>query len=141
MAHSLSAKKRVRQNEKRRAINRARKSSIKTQIKHFEDALASGDLKAAAEQFRLTAKRLDKVASTTTMHKKTKAYLAHHQYFVPWVFLCLLKHRDRLIVLLVVNEAQAIFVFCLEVGRIVFDAKPVVFQFRLVQLPDQAGVL
>ena len=73
MAHSLSAKKRVRQNEKRRAINRARKSSIKTQIKHFETALASGDVKAAAEQFRLTAKRLDKVASTTTMHKKTAA--------------------------------------------------------------------
>ena len=73
MAHSLSAKKRVRQNEKRRAINRARKSSVKTQIKRFEEALASGDIKAAAEQFRLTAKRLDKVASTSTMHKRTAA--------------------------------------------------------------------
>ncbi len=73
MAHSLSAKKRVRQNEKRRAINRARKSSIKTQIKRFEAALVGGDIKAATEQFRLTAKRLDKVASTTTMHKKTAA--------------------------------------------------------------------
>ena len=73
MAHSLSAKKRVRQNEKRRAINRARKSSIKTQIKHFEAAMATGDVKAAAEQFRLTVKRLDKVASTTTMHKRTAA--------------------------------------------------------------------
>jgi small subunit ribosomal protein S20 len=73
VAHSLSAKKRVRQNEKRRAINRARKSSIKTQIKNFEKALASGDLKAATEQFRLTVKRLDKIASTTTLHKKTAA--------------------------------------------------------------------
>jgi len=73
VAHSLSAKKRVRQNEKRRAINRARKSSVKTQIKRFEEALASGDIKAAAEQFRLTAKRLDKVASTSTMQKKTAA--------------------------------------------------------------------
>jgi small subunit ribosomal protein S20 len=73
VAHSLSAKKRVRQNEKRRAINRARKSMVKTQIKRFEAALVSGDLKAAAEQFRLTAQRLDKVASTSTMHKKTAA--------------------------------------------------------------------
>lgn len=73
MAHSLSAKKRVRQNEKRRAINRARKSRVKTQIKRFETALASGDVKATSEQFRLVAQRLDKVASTSTMHKKTAA--------------------------------------------------------------------
>jgi small subunit ribosomal protein S20 len=46
---------------------------IKTQIKRFEKALASGDIKAAAEQFRLTVQRLDKVAATTTMHKKTAA--------------------------------------------------------------------
>ena len=73
MAHSLSAKKRVRQNEKRRAINRARKSMVKTQIKRFEAALAGGDLKAATEQFRLTVQKLDKVSSTSTMHKKTAA--------------------------------------------------------------------
>jgi small subunit ribosomal protein S20 len=73
VAHSLSAKKRVRQSEARRMINRARKSRVKKQIKQFETALASGDAKAAAEQFRLTAQRLDKVASTSTMHKKTAA--------------------------------------------------------------------
>ncbi len=73
MAHSLSAKKRVRQNAKRNEINRARKSQIKTQIKRFEAALGSGDAKAAAEQYRLVAKKLDKVASTSTMHKKTAA--------------------------------------------------------------------
>lgn len=73
MAHSLSAKKRVRQNEKRNTINRARKSQIKTQVKHLEDALASNDVEAAREQFRLTAQKLDKVASTSTMHKKTAA--------------------------------------------------------------------
>ena len=73
MAHSLSAKKRVHQNLKRRMINRARKSAVKTQIKRFETALASGDAKSAGEQFRLVAKRLDRVASTSTMHKKTAA--------------------------------------------------------------------
>ena len=73
MAHSLSAQKRVRQNEKRKMINRARKSRIKTQIKRFESALVSGDVAAAKEQFRLAVKRLDTVSSTTTMHKKTAA--------------------------------------------------------------------
>lgn len=73
MAHSLSAKKRARQSEKRRAINRARKSQIKTQIKRFEAALSSGDLETAGEQYRLVAQKLDKVAGTSTMHKRTAA--------------------------------------------------------------------
>jgi len=73
MAHSLSAKKRVRQNIKRRRINRARKSQVKTQIKHFRAALEAGDVEAATEQFRLVVKKLDKVASTSTMHKRTAA--------------------------------------------------------------------
>jgi len=73
VAHSLSAKKRIRQNIKRRAINRARKSQIKTQIKRFEAALSSGDLAKVTEQFRLVSKKLDTVASTSTMHKNTAA--------------------------------------------------------------------
>lgn len=73
MVRSLSAKKRVRQNTKKRMINRARKSQIKTQIKHFEEALSSGDVEAASEQYRLVARKLDKTAATSTMHKKTAA--------------------------------------------------------------------
>ncbi|HEC02692.1 MAG TPA: 30S ribosomal protein S20 [Phycisphaerales bacterium] len=71
MAHSLQAKKRARQNIQNRTINRARKSRVKTQIKHFEAALSAGDVAAATEQFRLVTKKLDKTASTSTMHKKT----------------------------------------------------------------------
>lgn len=73
MAHSLSAKKRVRQNAKRKVINRARKSQVKTQIKHFEAALSSDDVEAASEQYRLVVKKLDKTAATSTMHKRTAA--------------------------------------------------------------------
>ncbi len=73
MAHSLSAKKRVRQNVKRRAINRARKSQVKTQLKKFETAVAGTDVKVATEEFRLLVKRLDQTAASTTMHKKTAA--------------------------------------------------------------------
>lgn len=73
MAHSLSAKKRVRQNAKRRTINRARKSQVKTQVKHLETLMSQGDVEAAGDQFRAVARKLDKVASTSTMHKNTAA--------------------------------------------------------------------
>ncbi len=75
MAHSLSAKKRVRQNTKRRAINRARKSAVKTQTKGFTAALSSGDKKAAKEQLKLVVKKLDKVAAKGTIHKKKASRL------------------------------------------------------------------
>ena len=71
MAHSLSAKKRVRQNEKRRKINRQRTSRVKSEIKRFHAALESGDPDAASAQFRQVKKKLDQTASTSTMHKKT----------------------------------------------------------------------
>ncbi len=71
MAHSLSAKKRIRQNAKRRVINRSRKSMVRTQVKHFEAALGAGEVDQANEQFVLLTKKLDKVASTSTMHKNT----------------------------------------------------------------------
>ena len=73
MAHSLSAKKRVRQNAKRRTINRVRKSQVKSQVKRFEAALAEGDPKTAAVELKATIKKLDKVAATSTMHKRTAA--------------------------------------------------------------------
>ncbi|MHC4211849.1 MAG: 30S ribosomal protein S20 [Planctomycetota bacterium] len=73
MAHSLSAKKRIRQNAKRKTINRARKSQVKTQIKRYEEALNGGNVDAATEQLRQVTQKLDKAASTSTMHKKTAA--------------------------------------------------------------------
>ena len=73
MAHSLSAKKRVRQNAKRKVINRARKSQVKTQIKRFQAALDAGDAEKAAEQYKLVVKKLDKTAATGTVHKRTAA--------------------------------------------------------------------
>ncbi|HPD46786.1 MAG TPA: 30S ribosomal protein S20 [Anaerohalosphaeraceae bacterium] len=75
MAHSLSAKKRVRQAAKRRVINRARKSMVKTQTKRFDNALTEGNIEKAKEEYRLLVKRLDKVASTSTMHKNTVSRL------------------------------------------------------------------
>lgn len=73
MAHSTSAKKRIRQNAKKRLINRTRKSQVKTQIKHFEEAVTTGDVDKASEQLQFVIKKLDKTAATSTMHKKTAA--------------------------------------------------------------------
>jgi small subunit ribosomal protein S20 len=73
VAHSLSAKKRIRQNNKRRIINRAKKSQVKTQIKRFEEALIGDNVDTAAEHLRQITKKLDKAAATSTMHKGTAA--------------------------------------------------------------------
>jgi len=73
VAHSLSAKKRIRQNIKARARNRYRKELIKDQVKAFSTALNGGDMKKAAEELSKTASRLDKVASKGTIHKNTAA--------------------------------------------------------------------
>ena len=71
VAHSLSAKKRIRQNLKARARNRARKEQIKTQTKAFTVALSSGNAGKAETELRTLVKRLDKVAAKGTIHKNT----------------------------------------------------------------------
>ncbi len=73
MAHSLSAKKRVRQNVKRRMVNRARRSSMKTQLKRFDTVLGEGKVDAVAAELKVTSTKLDKMSSKGTMHKKTAA--------------------------------------------------------------------
>ena len=40
-------------------------------MKHFEAALGAGEVDKAQEQYRLLARKLDKIASTSTMHKNT----------------------------------------------------------------------
>jgi len=71
VAHSLSAKKRVRQTLKRRARNRARKEAIKDQVKAFNTAITAGDATKAEAELRKATQRLDKVAAKHTIHKNT----------------------------------------------------------------------
>jgi small subunit ribosomal protein S20 len=73
VAHSLSAKKRIRQNAKRRAVNRWRKGQVKDVVKGFEDAVRSGDQAKAAQQLKAVYKRLDKVAAKGTIHPNAAA--------------------------------------------------------------------
>jgi small subunit ribosomal protein S20 len=73
VAHSLSAKKRVRQNIKRRARNRARKADIREEVKGFTAALGSGDLKKAEAELKKAVQVLDRVAVKGTIHKNAAA--------------------------------------------------------------------
>jgi small subunit ribosomal protein S20 len=69
MAHSLSAKKRHRQNEKAQARNRWRKRQVKGQTKQFLDAVQSGDTAAAEQAYVATTRTLDRIAAKGTIHK------------------------------------------------------------------------
>ncbi|MBT4524616.1 MAG: 30S ribosomal protein S20 [Phycisphaerae bacterium] len=73
MPQSRSAKKDVRQNAKRRAINHWRKRQVKDQSKSFLDALTVKDVALAETEFKKYCGLLDKISCTSTMHKNTAA--------------------------------------------------------------------
>ena len=60
MPNTVSAKKRLQQNVKRRARNRAVKSTIRTQIKKIIGLVRGGDTAAAEQASRVAAKLLDR---------------------------------------------------------------------------------
>ncbi len=71
MAHSLSAKKRIRQNDKRNARNRWRKDRVRDASRKFDEAIDAGNLDEAKTLLAKASSVLDKVASTPAMHKNT----------------------------------------------------------------------
>jgi small subunit ribosomal protein S20 len=72
VAHSLSAKKRNRQNVKHRIRNRSCKSDVRTQIKKYNSlAQQSTDAEAIQKELCLTQKKIDQLAAKGTMHKNT----------------------------------------------------------------------
>src|SRR5215472_16459540 len=81
MAHTKSAKKRLRQNEKRRLHNRAIKKEIKTQIKKVESVAESGPVEQLLKEYNLAAKKLDQAAAKRVVHpnlaSRKKSQLAH----------------------------------------------------------------
>jgi small subunit ribosomal protein S20 len=73
MPTSRTAKKRVRQNEKRRLRHKGRRSEIKTLSKKLSGSLGEKDAKKADGDFRDLQKKLDKAAQAHTLHKNTVA--------------------------------------------------------------------
>ncbi|RFP86531.1 30S ribosomal protein S20 [Rhodobacteraceae bacterium 63075] len=73
MANSPQAKKRARQNERRFAVNKARRSRIRTYMRKVEEAIASGDKEAAAGALRNVQPELMRGVSKGVFHKNTAA--------------------------------------------------------------------
>jgi small subunit ribosomal protein S20 len=73
MPHTKSAKKRLRQNEKRRERNRAAKKAVKTQIKKLMGVAKKGTVQELQEEYNLAAKKLDKAAAKRVVHPNLAA--------------------------------------------------------------------
>ena len=71
MANSPQAKKRARQIERPTAVNKARKSRIRTFLRAVEEAIASGDKAAATEALRAAQPELMRGVTKGIFHKNT----------------------------------------------------------------------
>lgn len=71
MANHVSALKRVRQTEKKTAVNRANKSRVRGSLRALREAIHKGDHKAASEQYNKTASALDKSVQKGILHVNT----------------------------------------------------------------------
>lgn len=69
MANIKSAKKRISVTAKKTAINRMRKSQVKTAIRRFDEAIAEGNMELANSSFKYAQKKIMQVAAKGTLHK------------------------------------------------------------------------
>ncbi|MGI1662035.1 30S ribosomal protein S20 [Palleronia sp. KMU-117] len=73
MANTPQSKKRARQNERRYAVNKARRSRIRTYLRKVEEAIASGDKDAATAALRAAEPELMRGVTKGVYHKNTAA--------------------------------------------------------------------
>ncbi len=73
MANTPQSEKRARQNERRFAINKARRSRIRTFLRKVEEALAAGNQEAAATALRNAQPEMARGITKGVLHKNTVA--------------------------------------------------------------------
>ena len=73
MANNPGAKKAARKIERRTEVNRARRSRVRTFLKKFDEALASGDASAAKDAFVTAQSELMRAVIKGVVHKNTGA--------------------------------------------------------------------
>jgi small subunit ribosomal protein S20 len=73
MPNTKQALKRMRVTAKRTARNRRVKSTVKTAVRRFSDALAQGDLETAGDKLQNAISMVDKAASKGVVHKNAAA--------------------------------------------------------------------
>jgi small subunit ribosomal protein S20 len=73
MANTPSAKKATRKIARRTAVNKNRRSRVRTYVRKVEEALASGDKAAAEAALRAAQPELMRAAGKGVMHRNTAA--------------------------------------------------------------------
>ena len=73
MANSPQSKKRARQNERRFAVNKARRSRIRTFLRKVEEAIAAGDHDVAAKALQTAQPEMMRGVTKGVLHKNTVA--------------------------------------------------------------------
>ncbi|MDX2238371.1 MAG: 30S ribosomal protein S20 [Hyphomonadaceae bacterium] len=73
MANTKSAKKAIRVIERRTAVNKARRSRMRTTWRAVEEAIAAGDAKAAEAALRAAESETSRAAGKGVIHKNTSA--------------------------------------------------------------------
>jgi small subunit ribosomal protein S20 len=73
MANSTQSKKRARQSETRYAVNKSRRSRIRTFLRKVEEAISSGDQTVAAAALKAAQPELARGITKGVLHKNTVA--------------------------------------------------------------------
>ncbi len=73
MANTASARKRIRQTEKRTIRNRARRSRVRTFLRKVEQAISGGDKPQAQDAFRAAQPELQRAVTKGVFHRNTVA--------------------------------------------------------------------
>ncbi|HVK92890.1 MAG TPA: 30S ribosomal protein S20 [Mycoplana sp.] len=71
MANTTSAKKATRKLARRTAINKSRRSRVRTFVRKVEEAIASGDATAAAAALKAAQPELMRAATKGVLHANT----------------------------------------------------------------------
>lgn len=74
MPNIKSAKKRVKVIETKTLQNKMHRTALKTEMKKYEAALASGDMAAAQAAYKAAVKKVDQAASYGIIHKNAAAH-------------------------------------------------------------------
>ncbi len=71
MANTKSAKKAIRQIGRRTAVNKNRRTRMRSQVRKVEEAIAAGDQSAASEALKAAQPEIMRCAQKGVLHKNT----------------------------------------------------------------------
>jgi small subunit ribosomal protein S20 len=73
MPNHKSAEKRMRQNERRRLVNRSNRARLRTSIKNLRSALKGGEAKEVKTLLPQTVSEIDKAVQKGVLHRNAAA--------------------------------------------------------------------